>query len=292
MEITGLFPFDTYLVVQIIATRYSIDALNLTTVANWYAWYDNSKDMRCHRPRQVVSKASKFLFMYIVPHVDSATDGSNVVEDEDQLCVPDGKQDEHVTRPSTVNPLFSFWSRERTWVFRSKWWPWITAGYQGESPPDDCWLSLQGQRLEILGVLFSLIFPSALEGDKMGQAEAALVSWKEWLLKARLLSTVGILLPEIASRRRCRLPADEADSLERVSGPAAAFPDYHCRLIACASGMCMTQSQQLTECIRCCQVVAGIFTNIVGIIVGVAEIFDDVTRVHMVTAAKIEMVYS
>ncbi|GJT72369.1 hypothetical protein Tco_1031655 [Tanacetum coccineum] len=160
MEISGLFPFDTDLVVQIIATRYSIDALNLTTVANWYAWYDNSKDMRCHRPRQVVSKASKFLFMYIVPHVDSATDGSNVVEDgneKDQLCVPDGKQDEHVTRPSTVNPLFSFWLGERTWVFRSNWWPWITAGYQGESPPDDCWLSLQGQRLEILGILFSLI---------------------------------------------------------------------------------------------------------------------------------------
>ncbi|GJS74713.1 hypothetical protein Tco_0707554 [Tanacetum coccineum] len=110
MEITGLFPFDTDLVVQIIATRYSIDALNLTTVANWYAWYDNSKDMRCHRPRQAVSKASKYVrfhFFDFLPHVDSATDGSNAVEDgnestpKDQLCVPDGKQDEHVTRPST-----------------------------------------------------------------------------------------------------------------------------------------------------------------------------------------------
>ncbi|PWA95987.1 serine carboxypeptidase 2 [Artemisia annua] len=30
-------------VVPVTATRYSIDALNFTTVANWYAWYDNSK---------------------------------------------------------------------------------------------------------------------------------------------------------------------------------------------------------------------------------------------------------
>ncbi|GJX58287.1 serine carboxypeptidase-like protein 27 [Tanacetum coccineum] len=38
-----VFSGDTDSVVPLTATRYSIDALNLTTVANWYAWYDNSK---------------------------------------------------------------------------------------------------------------------------------------------------------------------------------------------------------------------------------------------------------
>ncbi|GKC94395.1 hypothetical protein Tco_1159837, partial [Tanacetum coccineum] len=58
------------------------------------------------------------------------------------------------------------------------------------------------------------------------------------------IAIVGILLPKIASRRRCRLPADAADSQEntadwpeKVSGPAAALPDSRSRLIACASGI-------------------------------------------------------
>ncbi|XP_024972919.1 serine carboxypeptidase-like 27 [Cynara cardunculus var. scolymus] len=38
-----VFSGDTDSVVPITATRYSIDALNLTTIANWYPWYDNGK---------------------------------------------------------------------------------------------------------------------------------------------------------------------------------------------------------------------------------------------------------
>lgn len=38
-----VFSGDTDSVVPITATRYSIDALNLSTIANWYPWYDNGK---------------------------------------------------------------------------------------------------------------------------------------------------------------------------------------------------------------------------------------------------------
>nr|XP_043631807.1 serine carboxypeptidase-like 27 [Erigeron canadensis] len=38
-----VFSGDTDSVVPLTATRYSIDALNLSTIANWYAWYDNDK---------------------------------------------------------------------------------------------------------------------------------------------------------------------------------------------------------------------------------------------------------
>ncbi|KAK6234039.1 hypothetical protein QUC31_006445 [Theobroma cacao] len=34
---------DTDAVVPVTATRYSIDALKLPTVTNWYPWYDNGK---------------------------------------------------------------------------------------------------------------------------------------------------------------------------------------------------------------------------------------------------------
>ncbi|MFS7957727.1 putative carboxypeptidase D [Helianthus anomalus] len=38
-----VFSGDTDAVVPLTATRYSIDALNLSTIANWYPWYDNGK---------------------------------------------------------------------------------------------------------------------------------------------------------------------------------------------------------------------------------------------------------
>ncbi|KAJ9684572.1 hypothetical protein PVL29_016845 [Vitis rotundifolia] len=38
-----VFSGDTDSVVPITATRYSIDALKLPTITNWYAWYDNHK---------------------------------------------------------------------------------------------------------------------------------------------------------------------------------------------------------------------------------------------------------
>ncbi|GKE43929.1 hypothetical protein Tco_1471213 [Tanacetum coccineum] len=44
--------------------------------------------------------------------------------------------------------------------------------------------------------------------------------------------------------------------------------------------------------IHCYQVVAGIFTDVAEKIVGVAGIFADVTGIHTVTAAKIEIFYS
>lgn len=34
---------DTDAVVPLSATRYSIDALKLPTVSNWYPWYDKGK---------------------------------------------------------------------------------------------------------------------------------------------------------------------------------------------------------------------------------------------------------
>jgi hypothetical protein len=34
---------DTDAVVPVTATRYSISALKLPTVINWYPWYDNGK---------------------------------------------------------------------------------------------------------------------------------------------------------------------------------------------------------------------------------------------------------
>lgn len=34
---------DTDAVVPVTATRYSIDALNLPTIVNWYPWYDEGK---------------------------------------------------------------------------------------------------------------------------------------------------------------------------------------------------------------------------------------------------------
>jgi hypothetical protein len=34
---------DTDAVVPVTATRYSIDALKLPTIINWYPWYDNGK---------------------------------------------------------------------------------------------------------------------------------------------------------------------------------------------------------------------------------------------------------
>ncbi|KAI3705193.1 hypothetical protein L1987_75427 [Smallanthus sonchifolius] len=38
-----VFSGDTDAVVPLTATRYSIDALNLSTIASWYLWYDNGK---------------------------------------------------------------------------------------------------------------------------------------------------------------------------------------------------------------------------------------------------------
>lgn len=34
---------DTDAVVPVTATRYSIDALKLPTITNWYPWYDSGK---------------------------------------------------------------------------------------------------------------------------------------------------------------------------------------------------------------------------------------------------------
>lgn len=34
---------DTDAVVPITATRYSVDALKLETITNWYPWYDHGK---------------------------------------------------------------------------------------------------------------------------------------------------------------------------------------------------------------------------------------------------------
>jgi len=34
---------DTDAVVPVTATRYSIDALKLPTLVNWYPWYDHGK---------------------------------------------------------------------------------------------------------------------------------------------------------------------------------------------------------------------------------------------------------
>lgn len=34
---------DTDSVVPLTATRYSLDALKLPTITNWYPWYDNKK---------------------------------------------------------------------------------------------------------------------------------------------------------------------------------------------------------------------------------------------------------
>ncbi|GJU92167.1 hypothetical protein Tco_1304590 [Tanacetum coccineum] len=43
-----------------------------------------------------------------------------------------GKRDEHVTRPSIVNPPFSSEKvNAENRYSRSKWWPWVNAGYQG-----------------------------------------------------------------------------------------------------------------------------------------------------------------
>ncbi|PKI43249.1 hypothetical protein CRG98_036335 [Punica granatum] len=38
-----LFSGDTDAVVPLTASRYSIDALKLPTLTNWYPWYDNGK---------------------------------------------------------------------------------------------------------------------------------------------------------------------------------------------------------------------------------------------------------
>lgn len=38
-----IFSGDTDAVVPVTATRYSIDALKLPTITNWYAWNDNGK---------------------------------------------------------------------------------------------------------------------------------------------------------------------------------------------------------------------------------------------------------
>ncbi|GKE09161.1 hypothetical protein Tco_1412712, partial [Tanacetum coccineum] len=41
------------------------------------------------------------------------------------------KRDEHVTRPSIVNPPFSSEKvNAENGYSRSKWWPWVNAGYQ------------------------------------------------------------------------------------------------------------------------------------------------------------------
>ncbi|KAM7499162.1 hypothetical protein LguiA_023576 [Lonicera macranthoides] len=40
-----VFSGDTDSVVPVTATRYSIDALKLATITNWYPWYDNGKGM-------------------------------------------------------------------------------------------------------------------------------------------------------------------------------------------------------------------------------------------------------
>jgi hypothetical protein len=38
---------DADSVVPLTATRYSIDALSLPTVTNWYPWYDNGEVSPC-----------------------------------------------------------------------------------------------------------------------------------------------------------------------------------------------------------------------------------------------------
>jgi len=39
---------DADSVVPLTATRYSIDALFLPTVTNWYPWYDDEEVSQCH----------------------------------------------------------------------------------------------------------------------------------------------------------------------------------------------------------------------------------------------------
>ncbi|XP_031091558.1 serine carboxypeptidase-like 27 [Ipomoea triloba] len=77
-----VFSGDTDSVVPVTATRYSIDALKLPTVANWYPWYDNGKvggwsqiykgltlvtvtgaghEVPLHRPRQAFILLRSFL---------------------------------------------------------------------------------------------------------------------------------------------------------------------------------------------------------------------------------------
>ncbi|XP_038988960.1 serine carboxypeptidase II-1-like [Phoenix dactylifera] len=77
-----VFSGDTDSVVPVTATRYSIDALNLSTVISWYPWYDNGKvggwtqvyegltfvtvrgaghEVPLHRPRQALVLFKHFL---------------------------------------------------------------------------------------------------------------------------------------------------------------------------------------------------------------------------------------
>ncbi|PKI74608.1 hypothetical protein CRG98_004935 [Punica granatum] len=75
-----VFSGDTDSVVPVTATRYSIDALNLSTVVNWYPWYENvggwsqvyegltlvtvtgaGHEVPLHRPRQAFILFRSFL---------------------------------------------------------------------------------------------------------------------------------------------------------------------------------------------------------------------------------------
>ncbi|MBA0842318.1 hypothetical protein Goarm_002149 [Gossypium armourianum] len=79
---------DTDAVVPVTATRYSIDALKLPTVINWYPWYDNGKvggwsqaykgltlvtvtgaghEVPLHRPRQAFILFRSFLENKLMP---------------------------------------------------------------------------------------------------------------------------------------------------------------------------------------------------------------------------------
>ncbi|OVA18111.1 Peptidase S10 [Macleaya cordata] len=84
-----VFSGDTDSVVPVTATRYSIDALKLPTLVNWYPWYDNGKvggwsqvykgltlvtitgaghEVPLHRPRQAFIMFRSFLENKSMPH--------------------------------------------------------------------------------------------------------------------------------------------------------------------------------------------------------------------------------
>lgn len=67
------FPFlivhsgDTDAVVPVTATRYSIDALKLPTVVNWYPWYDNGKvSTRTVRPIKQILERNKISDLILI----------------------------------------------------------------------------------------------------------------------------------------------------------------------------------------------------------------------------------
>lgn len=89
-----VFSGDTDAVVPVTATRYSIDALKLPTISNWYAWYDNGKvggwsqvykgltfvtvtgaghEVPLHRPRQAFILFRSFMESKPMPRLCSST---------------------------------------------------------------------------------------------------------------------------------------------------------------------------------------------------------------------------